>query len=334
MNVQHVTLDLSKERDLSQVVTLGQGDKAGTTIVAHIFDARESVSLTGMTARFEMAIPGKRTYFRSPDNLTVSGNTITYVVDEEHAAATAGRGEGYFSILSGSTVIYSTARFSVVVLPSASDGASLNRAWTNGIDVALVEVNEAIDAANQAVEDVSDAVEDAETAVSAAEQAVTDAQSAVSSANTAVSNANTAIANTNAATTAAQSATTDALSATTAATQAATAANTAAGTANIAAANAGSAATTMVNQVNAAINRADDAADTATYAATDAESRINAAIAACGDVSQLAVPLMSSDVRGGAKLGSGLSVNSNGKLVVDTISVARVHEITGMNNDS
>lgn len=43
----------------------------------------------------------------------------------------------------------------------------------------------------------------------------------------------------------------------------------------------------------------------------DATDRAEAAIAAVGDISELAVPLMSADVRGGAKLGQGLVVDSD-----------------------
>lgn len=49
---------------------------------------------------------------------------------------------------------------------------------------------------------------------------------------------------------------------------------------------------------------------------TDAAERAKAAIAAIGDISELAVPLMTEDVRGGAKLGAGLAV------VDDTLSLS------------
>ena len=59
------------------------------------------------------------------------------------------------------------------------------------------------------------------------------------------------------------------------------------------------------------------------------EGRVDAAIEAVGDISELAVPLMSSDVRGGAKLGSGLEI-SDGFLSVVAMTVEEVHEITGI----
>ena len=89
--------------------------------------------------------------------------------------------------------------------------------------------------------------------------------------------------------------------ATAAATQAATTANSAANTASQAA------------------STASTAANTAAAVAADAEERINAAIEAIGDISELAVPLMSADTRGGAKLGNGLAV-TDGALAVGAIA--------------
>lgn len=306
-----MTLDLSKRSRIAPVLHIRQGDVTGTTLVATITDDHQPTSITGKPVTLCIGLPGHGGYYECYG--TASGSTATFAIDETVAGSVAGRTDNaYVRVTDGESEL-STESFTVIVLPDATEGAEPGSSWTSGIDEALQEMLEAAEAAQQAVEDIADAVDDAEAAVTAAEQAVTDAQSAVTSANTAVSNANTAVSNANAATTAAQSATTDALAATTAATQAASAATSAAGSANTAAANVGSATSAMVGQVNAAITRADAAADTATYAASDAEQRINAAIAACGDVSQLAVPLMSADIRGGARLGQGLSV-ANGYL--------------------
>ena len=62
--------------------------------------------------------------------------------------------------------------------------------------------------------------------------------------------------------------------------------------------------------------------------ASAVESRVDDAIGAIGDISELAVPLMSSDVRGGAKLGSGLEM-SDGFLSVVAMTAEEVHAITG-----
>ena len=123
---------------------------------------------------------------------------------------------------------------------------------------------------------------------------------ATAAANAAAQSANNAAAN---ASTAATSATTAAGNASTQA----TAAQTAASSANTAASNA--------DQQAAAAQRNADAASTAAAAATssaeranDATTRANAAIDAMGDISELAVPLMTKDTRGGAKLGNSLQL--------------------------
>ena len=123
---------------------------------------------------------------------------------------------------------------------------------------------------------------------------------ATAAANAAAQSANNAAAN---ASTAATSATTAADNASTQA----TAAQTAASSANTAASNA--------NQQAAAAQRNADAASTAATAATssaesanDATTRANAAIDAMGDISELAVPLMTKDTRGGAKLGGSVQL--------------------------
>ena len=125
-------------------------------------------------------------------------------------------------------------------------------------------------------------------ATEAANAAAASANSAASSANSAAGNATTAAGN--------------------ASTQA-TAAQTAAASANTAASNA--------NQQAAAAQRNADAASTAATAANaaavdtnDATTRANAAIDAMGDISELAVPLMTKDTRGGAKLGNSVQLEN------------------------
>ena len=67
----------------------------------------------------------------------------------------------------------------------------------------------------------------------------------------------------------------------------------------------------------ASIASAIEAAQTATEAATEATETANNAIESIGDISELAVPEMTSEIRGGAKLGNGLKVDG-GKLSIDT----------------
>ena len=150
MNTQTVILDVDKRYDPSQVVTIGQGDKSGTTIVAEVYDKGVSVSLSGYTAEFEMRLPDGRNYVRDND-CTVSGNTITYVVDEEHCGAAAGHtNECYFNIKSGSSVIYSTSRFRMDVLRAAHDGAVPSESWDSAIEEAIENANEAAEEAREA----------------------------------------------------------------------------------------------------------------------------------------------------------------------------------------
>ena len=134
MNEQILRLDISKRPDASQTVRVGQGDRAGTTIVAKIYDNDVAFDLTGKQARFLMRQPGGTAYVRDSD-CTVSGNTITYVVDESHIATQAGSTEVvYFEILVGLTVIASTQRFRIEVLRSAIEGAVPAESWDTAID--------------------------------------------------------------------------------------------------------------------------------------------------------------------------------------------------------
>ena len=146
MNTQRIDLDISKRDALTQMVTIGQGDKGGTIIEASIYDNGVLTSLTGKTAMLEVRLPDGKSYVRD-GNCTVSGGKITYVVDEEHVGAVAGvTDEAYFDILDGPSVLYSTNRFRLKILRSAHDGAQPAEAWDNAVD-ALIERGDAAIAA-------------------------------------------------------------------------------------------------------------------------------------------------------------------------------------------
>ena len=152
MNTQRIELDISKPDAFTQMVTIGQGDKAGTTIVATIYDNGTLADLDGMDARFECRLPDGHSYVRDV-NCTVSGSEITYVVDEEHVASVAGAtDEAYFVILDGTEEVYSTNRFRLKVLRSAHDGAVPAEDWDNAVD-------ELIERGNAALEEYSEAEE-------------------------------------------------------------------------------------------------------------------------------------------------------------------------------
>ena len=169
MNVQTIELELSKERALAQVVRIGQGDSDGTTIAATVYDGGVSAQLSGMSARFCMRLPDGTHYVRDSD-CSVSGSQITYVVDEEHCASVHGKTEdAYFELVDGETV-YSTSRFTVIVLRSAEDAdTSPAESWDNNFDewlegkdaeVAQIETR-LIDSVNSAVSDAQEAMQQA-----------------------------------------------------------------------------------------------------------------------------------------------------------------------------
>ena len=145
MNEQNIYLDINKAVTPTQMIRIGQGDKGGTTIVASIYDGGDAIDLTDMTVRFEMRLPNSSMYVRD-SSCTASGNVITYVVDEEHVAATHGITEvAYFDILDGNDVIYSTERFTIEVLRSAHDGATPAESWDNAVDKLIQRGNTAIE---------------------------------------------------------------------------------------------------------------------------------------------------------------------------------------------
>lgn len=152
MNVQNITLELSKEPIPAQIVRMGQGDSSGTTIRATLYDHATIPSLSGVYATFYMRLPDGTHYVRDA-NCTLEGNVITYVVDEEHCCAVAGyTDEAYFELTDGAYE-YSTSRFRVKVERAANDGATPPESWDTGID-------EAIRRANEAVEEVEDAIDE------------------------------------------------------------------------------------------------------------------------------------------------------------------------------
>lgn len=144
MNEQIITLDVSKRPAPSQTVRVGQGDKHGTTIVARMYDNGAALDLTGRSAVFLMRLSDGIHYIRDT-NVTVSGNTATYVVDESHVAAVSGNVEiAYFEIWEGTTVISSTQRFRIEILQAAYDNASPGDSWDNLIDEIISRGNQVV----------------------------------------------------------------------------------------------------------------------------------------------------------------------------------------------
>lgn len=188
MNVQNIILDISKPDAIMPMVTIGQGDASGTTIVASIYDNGTGVSLAGKSAMLEVRLPDGKSYVRDV-NCTVSGDKITYTVDEEHVGAVAGvTDEAYFDILDGPTVIYSTNRFRLRILRSAHDGAVPAENWDNAVDALIARGDAALDAydaAEEARATAETARVSAETSRQSAESSRVTAESARATAETA-----------------------------------------------------------------------------------------------------------------------------------------------------
>ena len=171
MNIQSVSLDISKRPAIVQTLYLGQGDKNGTTLNASIYENGLAFSLTGKSAKFAMRSPKGAGYYEVDG--TVSGNVATFAIDETYAATVAGTTDcAYVEILEGDTIIASTNRFRVVVLESATENTDPNGAYTNGVQRFLDDAQDTLD---DAVADSDAAAARAIAAAEAAEGVIIDA---------------------------------------------------------------------------------------------------------------------------------------------------------------
>lgn len=152
MSTQHINLDITKSIFPGQIIRMGQGDSSGTTIVASIYDGGMPLQLDGKSAVFMMRQPDNEHYVRDI-NCSVSGNTVTYVVNEENVASVRGyTDEAYFDIIDGQT-IYSTTRFRVKIERAAHDGAIPAEDWDNAVDALIEHGNEQLERFTEAEED-------------------------------------------------------------------------------------------------------------------------------------------------------------------------------------
>lgn len=150
MNTFNLRLDLDKAPTLPLWVTIRQGDMNGTTISASIYD--HGTLLTGSyNARIAFRLPDGEHYYRK--DATFSSGVATVTIDETEAASVTGNTVGYFEILSGSTVIASTASFGIHVLQSATENMTPGENYDTAIQ-------DAIDGLNEAVAELPDTVED------------------------------------------------------------------------------------------------------------------------------------------------------------------------------
>lgn len=140
MNIQRVSLDVSKVVTGTQYARIGQDDSSGTTIVASVYDNGAEFDMSGMTAVFCMKLPGKMFYVRD-ESCSVSGNQITYVVNEEYCCAVSGMTDiAYFEIHQGGGVIASTGRFKIDVLASARAGSYIGGSYDPYIQTELERI--------------------------------------------------------------------------------------------------------------------------------------------------------------------------------------------------
>lgn len=120
MNSYAFDLDLDK-RFNDQVVIIGQSDHDGTQLTVTLYKNSQRFTQSGITAYFAMRLPGGENYYRK--QCSYSSGVITCTIDEEYAGAVSGRTDiAYFELHQGTSVIASTARFLVIVLPSATEG--------------------------------------------------------------------------------------------------------------------------------------------------------------------------------------------------------------------
>lgn len=122
MNTFELDLDLDKSfgGGANPTVRLRKGDKAGTTIVATLYDHGERFTTSGVTALLEMLLPDGEHYYRP--SATYSSGVVSVELDESYAASVVGRTEvAYFRLYKGSSIIASTEPFVIQVLESAVD---------------------------------------------------------------------------------------------------------------------------------------------------------------------------------------------------------------------
>lgn len=146
MNTQSLILDLSKKHMPNQIVRIAQGDVNGTTIAATIMNNGVLENLSGKSASFHIMNPDGGYY--EDTSCTVSGNVVSYVVDEEHVAMAAGyTDDAYFTIRSGSKKC-STSRFRIKIERDASYDADPEHSYSSGITEATSNANAAAQRAN------------------------------------------------------------------------------------------------------------------------------------------------------------------------------------------
>lgn len=228
MNVQTLDLDIGK-RGNGQCIRIGQGDSGGTTITATIYDNGSAIDLTGTTVELVVRLPDRIHYYRG--ECTVSGSTAMHVCDESKLAAVPGfTDEAYFTVtVSGST--FSTERFALDIVRSATDGLAPAESYDGKIERIISDGSAAVSAANDAAAKATSAASSATSAAEAANKSASSNTDAATAATEAATKANAAADSATSAASGATSAAANAASAADSATSAASAATSAASTA-------------------------------------------------------------------------------------------------------
>ena len=110
MNIQRITLDVSKRPAAAPVVRLRQGDENGTQIAVHVTDNGADADLDGLDATLLARLADGGLYLVEGE---ISGSTATFAIDETDLPA--GNAELAYVELSGEDIVCSTQGFSLIV---------------------------------------------------------------------------------------------------------------------------------------------------------------------------------------------------------------------------
>lgn len=189
MNAQRLILDLNKSSVSRGRVTIAQCDHDGTTVEAEIYDNGVALDTSGLSAYLVMRLPDGRHYYRV--SATLDGHVATALVDEAYAAVVVGTTEIAYFELVGSGDVYSTSRFGVRVLPSATADATVPESWDGEVERLIQQLDDMAESSRVIIGDLTTLEE----TVGASEQRRVAAESDRVSAETARANAETARAN-------------------------------------------------------------------------------------------------------------------------------------------
>lgn len=131
-----MALDLNKRPANFDPVEIRQGEENAVVIRAEIYDGGYAVDLSQYEVLFECTHPGGAPHSDN-DQLSVSGNVITYTVSELVGSEPGMISNAYFA-LKADGVYATTQTFPVRVLPNATqEGAGMAKAYSSEINAML-----------------------------------------------------------------------------------------------------------------------------------------------------------------------------------------------------